>query len=250
MARFEALPRVEAYDAPELYDLVYPGFAGDEGYYRRCASTGRVLYLGAGTGRLFASIAACNPNVLGVDNSAAMLDALRKLHPRVTERQLLLADVRDPHIVPEHTFDVVIGPFCFLEVLGTNEWKTLLANVARWLKPGGWFHTDTFSPFSIPFRRTGFETIGWDADDGSRVEIYIDYDHASQSMHERATVLRGGREQLIEMHLTYLFPREVTSAILEAGFDSLGIYGGHHGEPYNPSRSDVVLYSARNGGQV
>jgi SAM-dependent methyltransferase len=242
--RLATLPRLNVYDAPELYDLAYPGFLGDEAFYRPLASQGKVLYLGAGTGRLFAPFAASNPNIIGLDYSRQMLDALLRRHRSIRDDQLVCANAMDKTALPEASFDTIIAPYCFLEVVDRSGAKEILANVATWLKPGGQFVTDEFSPFLIPFRGHGLETISFPVGH-YRVTIYITYNHLTQKLTESTVISNSTSTRVTDMDLHYLFPAELIDMMQGAGLDVLSVTGEYTPQPFNASTHDVVVYTCR-----
>ena len=239
-----ATKRYDVYQCAELYELAYPGYQGDLDYYLDKAKTGRALYLGVGAGRIFAPLAQENPEAIGVELSPQMLDLLRGRHPQIAAEQVLRADAVTMEL-PEARFDTVVAPYSFLQVVEEPKLPQLLENVRRWLRPGGSFYTDTFSPYLIPFAKKGLEAnvrrIGAD----TRIAVYILYDHLRQSMTEMALVCHKGEEKLLEMPLHYYFPHEIAAAFHAAGFDSVRITGGYQGEPFDPSENEVTVYEAR-----
>jgi SAM-dependent methyltransferase len=242
--RIRAATRYDVYQCAELYESAYPGYEGDAEYYLEKGKDGRVLYLGVGTGRIFSRLAGRNPHAVGIDNSPEMLELLRRRHPEIAARQVLQADAATAEL-PQAQFDSVLAPYSFLQVVGEDALPRLLKNVHRWLKPGGRFHADTFSPYLIPFLKKGLEAsirvIGAD----TRIAIYVLYDHLKQSMQEMAFVCRGGEEKLLQMNLHYYFPRELLAALRTAGFDEVSIAGGYRGESFDPSENEVIVYEAR-----
>lgn len=244
LSHIRATARYDVYQCAELYELAYPGYQGDLDYYLDRGRVGHVLYLGVGTGRIFSRLARENPQALGIDNSPQMLALLRRRHPHIAAEQVWQADAVTAEL-PEVQFDAVLAPYSFLQVVEEERLPRLLENVRRWLRPGGRFFTDTFSPYIIPFGKKGLEAsvrrIGTD----TRIAIYVLYDHLRQSMTEMALVSERGEEKLLEMHLAYYFPHELQAAFQKAGFDGIRIVGGYHGEPFDPSENEVIVYEAR-----
>jgi len=228
----------------EQYELAYPGYEGDRDYYLEKGKNGRVLYLGVGTGRIFGKMAEQNPAAVGLDSSPEMLDLLRRKFSRLTDRQLMLADAVNAPL-SANQFDTIVAPYSFLQVVKEEQLAPLLDSVHRWLKPGGRFHTDTFSSFLIPFSKKGLEASIRCIGGETRIAIYVLYDHLRQTMKEMALVSRGQEEKLLEMNLHYYFPHELEKAMRSAGFDSVNVYGGYHGEPFNPSENEVTVFEAR-----
>lgn len=247
IARLEQVQRLDVYAAAELYDLAYPGYAGDSDYYLDKGRCGRVLYLGVGTGRIFAPLATLNPQAMGIDNAAPMLARLRQQHPHLQAAQLVQGDVVSASFPPA-TFDTVVAPYSFLQVIRPTELPHVLANVRRWLVPGGAIHADTFSPYLIPFRMKGLESgirqIGAD----TCVSIYVLYDHLRRRMTELAHIETAAGEHVLEMPLAYYFPHEIITFLSEAGFDDVTVHGGYDGEPFDPTENEVIVYQARASG--
>ena len=244
LGRIQATTRYDVYQCAELYELAYPGYEGDADYYLKKGGRGRVLYLGVGTGRIFSRLARENPEAIGIDNSPEMLGLLHRRHPQIAAKQAILADAVTAEL-PEAEFDSVLAPYSFLQVVEPEAVPRLLQNVRRWLKPGGRFYTDTFSPYLIPFLNRGLEAnvrrIGTD----TRIAIYVLYDHLRQSMQEMALVCRDGDERLLQMDLHYHFPHELLAALEGAGLDNVRVAGGYRGERFDPSQNEVIVYEAR-----
>lgn len=243
--RIAGLPRLDVYDAPELYDLAYPGFRGDGEFYGKLIAEDRVLYLGVGTGRLFADMAA-NPQAVGLDYSAEMLHALRQRHPDLDPGQILLGDALDPDAAAPASFDRIIAPYCFLTIFDGVQVAQVLRNVAVWLKPGGTFTTDAFSPFVTPFLRPGLETITFGVGDHS-VAIYIEYDHTRQAMHETAIIAGPEGEWATDMDLHYHLPLDLARHVAGAGLGQPQFTGEYTDEAFDPSRHEVMVLSCRRG---
>lgn len=233
--------RYDVYSAAALYDEAYPGYPGDADFYLEKGKQGNVLYLGVGTGRIFAALATRNPKAVGIDLSARMLDRLRQLHPRIGHHQLLEGDASAIELA-RNSFDTVIAPYSFLQVVDPTRLDALLRNIHRCLRPGGSFYTDTFSPYLIPFRKKGIEAnirrIGRD----TQIAIYVLYDHLKQEMTEFAEVSRLGQAEVLEMHLHYYFPHEIADAFNRSGLGTPDIYGGYENEDFDPAENEVLVY--------
>lgn len=247
LERIGAMPCCDVYQCPDLYELAYPGYQGDLEYYLDKGREGKVLYVGLGTGRIFAPLARQNPEALGIESSPQMLDLFHRRHPDIAPGRLIQADAATADL-PEDHFDAVLAPYSFLQVIAEEKLRKLLANVRRWLNPVGRFSTDTFSPYLVPFCKRGLEAsircIGPD----TRVAIYVLYDHLRQSMTEMALICSGGQERLLRMHLHYYFPHELRAACQAAGFDEVRIFGGYCGEPFDPCENEVIVYEAQRRG--
>jgi SAM-dependent methyltransferase len=112
----------------------------------------RLLEVACGQGRVARELARRGATTTGVDISAAMLGKARAYE--VAEPLgicYLLADVTAPDVLAGQEFDGVV---CNYGLTDIDDLDGLLANVARWLRPGGRF---TFSLLHPCFP-------GWDSD--------------------------------------------------------------------------------------
>lgn len=244
LAQLQSTTRNEVYACAEEYELAYPGYEGDRAYYVEKAGHGRVLYLGVGTGRLFAKIAAANSNVVGIDNSPEMLRLLRQRHPEIANSQILFADAAHANL-PANSFDAVVAPYSFLQVLDAAALPLLLRRVERWLTPGGQFHTDVFSPYLIPFRKKGLEASVRTVQEGTRVAVYIVYEHLQQTVRELALVDSPRGRHLLEMRLRYYFPQQLIEQFRAAGLPEPTVTGGYRGEPFDPTANEILVLETR-----
>ena len=110
------------------------------------AKSNRVLELGVGTGRLAIPLAESGLEVVGIDNSALMLNELApkvKPHHRLTTtRGHMVADM------PEGPFGVVFLPYNTLfNLMSETEQTECLRRAAERLAPGGVVIVDCFIPF-------------------------------------------------------------------------------------------------------
>ena len=91
----------------------------------------RILDLGCGTGHLAHKIAQAGAEVIGIDNSAAMIDQARKNYPGIRFETL---DVREFHFT--HLFD---GAFSNATLHWIREAEQVVTCIQRALKPNGRF---------------------------------------------------------------------------------------------------------------
>ena len=133
-----------------FYDLDMGALADDLPLYAAYAQVAgpAVLEVGVGTGRVAAHLAAAGCRVVGIDASPAMLaQARQRFAGGPTEGVTLVpADIRRP---PSHSalapgaFDLVVAPLAGLcHLLTRRDQLAALRNVARLLRPGGWFVAD------------------------------------------------------------------------------------------------------------
>jgi len=95
---------------------------------------GKVLELGCGAGRLTGHLIEVADSVHGIDLSPRMVEHCRKEYPRGTYSVLDLRDVA--RFGPGYA-DAVIATYSVIDVLGDEERRRVLADIATILKPGG-----------------------------------------------------------------------------------------------------------------
>ncbi len=238
------------------YDRVYSvlrGPSGDAAWYRRLARAGGgpVLELGAGTGRVLVELAAEGLPCLGLEQSEAMLEELRRkgLPENV---DLVRGDIRD-FALPGR-FALIAAPFrVFQHLERVEEQLACLACVRRHLAPGGRFAFDVFVPDparlavdeppeseDARYRADGEEVV---RRVGVRVERTRQRLHVSMRYERR----RGGRivgEDRAAFRMRYFHRYELEHLLARAGFAKVELYGGFRGEPLGPDSTDYVVVAA------
>lgn len=110
--------------------------------YLADAPRGRALDVGCGTGRHAAHLVTLGYDVIGIDQSPAMLDVARAKLP-TTRFELGTFDALP---VDDATFDVVT---CSLALTHTPNLQQPIREMARVLKPGGWLLLSDLHPVSV-----------------------------------------------------------------------------------------------------
>lgn len=225
----------ELYDDAAFYDLQYRNYRDDLGFYRRLAldRPGRVLELGAGSGRVTVEVARLAEAVVALEPSAAMRAAAHErlqaanLEPRVEVRA---GDARE--LAEDGTFDLALAPFHMLnELRGIDEQDDVLARVRRSLRPGGAFACDVFAPIFAASGVLRHETVWRDAagDEGDlwllqhvdRAEQIVESVYLLDRVDEEG-LLRRTRRRLVQR---WLHRFELERALRQAGFATVRIFG-------------------------
>jgi SAM-dependent methyltransferase len=131
-----------------FYDTKYGKLRGmDKGYYLKKISqtTGPVLELGVGTGRIFCDALKMGADIYGVDVSPNMID---KLKEKISPEEHYRVEVQDViGMQLKKDFDLIIAPFrVFSHFLTVEDQLTVLDTVHSHLKPQGHFLFDVFVP--------------------------------------------------------------------------------------------------------
>jgi SAM-dependent methyltransferase len=204
-------------------------------------TSGQILELCCGTGRVAIPLARIGARVVAVDISEAMLNRFRQ---KIT--QLDLGPSR---------FELAIVSFNSLLLLTTRrEQQTALAGVARHLEPGGRLAIDVVNPLALPLdgdpnpkpfftRRhpnrnrlyTRFAAMGPMGPD-QRQRLYGWYDE----LDEQGRVLRTP----YSMYWRPIFRSELELMLEACGLEVAGVEGGHRSEAF-AARSPRMFVVAR-----
>ncbi len=216
------------YNHGHLYDIAYVGHEGDVQFYSDQAKSGRVLYLGVGTGRIFAAAVKMNLHVIGIDNSQSMVNVMLSRFPHVRSNQVIMDDVFSVEL-PPNSFDKIIAPFSFFTQFEKEKSIFLMQKLKDWLVPGGVLVTDFFSPFQNPISKN-VETKLRKLPKGVSVRTYYVYNHVEQKLFEYTLVKQKKEVVLLELKLNYFYPKEIREMAKDAGYIVDSLYGGFNKE--------------------
>ncbi len=128
------VPRGAAYDR-RFEDLASTGWdVHGEAALVDSYGPGSVLDAGCGTGRVAIELSRRGHRVVGVDVDDAMLEAARVKAPDLA---WVRGDLADPLLDFGQGFDVVVMAGNVLIFVPPGSEERVIANAARWLKPGG-----------------------------------------------------------------------------------------------------------------
>ncbi|HOT51452.1 MAG TPA: class I SAM-dependent methyltransferase, partial [Candidatus Hydrogenedentes bacterium] len=132
------------------YDVIHEGLPGDVAFYvnMALANGGKALELGTGTGRIAIPMAMAGIEVVGLDNSPAMLALCREkasiVEPFAKPFRLIVADMAAFDL--GETFPFIAIPYRgFMHLLTREEQRGCLDAVRRHLAPDGIFALDTWA---------------------------------------------------------------------------------------------------------
>ena len=254
---------------PELYDAVTSGsFHGDVEWYRQQAeaSSGPVLELGAGTGRVTLAIADAGVSIHALDASPVMLQALAaKLATRPDEVRkrvtILAADMRTFDL-PER-FALVIAPFrAFLHNVTEEDRLACLNRVRHHLRPEGRLAFNVFhpsleymaqhaGPLAGVWRWAGTYPL---ATGGFTVRSEANrYDTVRQIVHSQHRYEEYTADGVLErtsihcLKLAYLYPPDIRRLLSQTGFDNIRISGGFGGGDVSHDTDELVVEAVSPG---
>ena len=250
----------------EVYDAI-PSHRNrtDVSFYRRLAagSSGSVLELGSGTGRVLIPIARAGKRVYGLEESEHMLARCRKkldLKPRDVTDNVELVRGRFQSFDLREQFGLIICPFnSFLHLLSVESQVSCLARVNRHLVPGGRFAFDVFDPDIRQMTDDRFTQASlpqlFKLPTGSTVELRHrnrSVDFVGQLIESeislKVTHRDGDTEQVVHpIRQRYLFRSEAERLLDRCGFAIESLYGDFEESPYDPARRGSLVFVARKG---
>lgn len=249
----------EHYADAALYDHEYRRRRADVTFYRelaqkRLGGPGRILELGAGSGRVTIPLARDGHEVVAIDQSPGMLAGLRariaKLPAAVAPRITVLPGDLCTFSAPGK-FSLAIAAFNVLEHLYTRgELDACLRRVAAHLAPGGAFAFDVQLPDLAwlcrdPNRRWA-KTRFTDPSTG-RATYYStnhDYDPVNQIALIRIyydPVDGRGPSKIVKLTQRKYFPAELEALVAHAGMRIAARYGDFFWAPLDATAESQVL---------
>lgn len=249
----------EHYSDAALYDHEYRRRRADVAWYRelarrRLGTSGRILELGAGSGRVTVPLARAGFEVVAVDSSRAMLDKLRARVaslPKAVARRITVVegDLRSFRV--KGKFPLVIAVFNVLEHLYTrSEVHACLRSVRAHLAPGGAFAFDVQLPDMVwlmrdPYKRWA-RTRFRDPTSG-RTMLYStnhEYDPVSQIALIRIYYEPADGEgpvRIVKLSQRKFFPAELEGLVAHAGMRVVERYGDFGWRPLDAGAESQVL---------
>lgn len=243
-------PQID-YDAvAEIYDL-YATWDNDVPFYlsETAKVDGPVLELTSGTGRLSLPLARAGVRLTCVDVSSGMLAVLsRKLASESLHAEVVRADVCD--LALPGSFPLAILPFqAFMEIVGEERQRRALAAVHACLAPGGRFVCTFHNP--VVRRRQVDGTLRYvgrfPAPDGTLVVSGFEQGgdpvvRRTQFFELYGTDGRLAWKRLLPMEFELIEKDRFASMAKDAGFCVLDLYGDYDRNPFDESRSPVLIW--------
>jgi SAM-dependent methyltransferase len=247
------------FEDPEYYAISYATRKDDVAFYARVAKKhDRVLEYGIGSGRIALPMARGGADVLGIDQSRAMLAdlklRLKKQPPEIRARiKTRTGDMRTVRLTKEKRFPLVICPFNTVLHLYTRQHvEQWLERVREHIEPRGELVLDISMPiledladepgtsYSMrPFIHPTAGLVGYR-------EVF-DYDRVRQILFVSMCFepkTKGKKPFMVPLAHRQYFPREFEMLLHYNGFETTALQGDFEGGPLAQD-SDVMVWHAR-----
>ena len=241
----------------DVYDSIYAYVREDIPFYEQEASRsgGPVLELGCGTGRVTLPIAQSGIDIVGLDNSDAML-AKAKGKSRLLESghgniDLQLGDMRELSL--GRTFPLVIIPFRgFLALLSVEDQVRCLTTIRDHLGPDGRLIFNIFVPdpqMLVEDEDAAFHLRDvTDPDTGRTLVIWQQtrVDTHNQVLSVRLIVDQIDQEGVVgkrfyrDYQIRYAHRIEVLHLLDRCGFEVVDLYGDFDYSPFDEDSEEMV----------
>jgi SAM-dependent methyltransferase len=234
---------------PELYHLHHENYLEDLPFWLTLAdqTSGPILELGCGTGRVMSTLRREGFNVFGLDYDQQMLDHLKQIDP---DAPVFLADLTNFQL--DLKFSLILLPCNTYSTLTAAQRKSALGSVCDHLTPGGIFAFSLPNPadliemgnsdeagieesFILPDTQTPVQvSSSWETVENT-VTIYWHYDQLlADGRVKRTTHLITHQLDPVE---TYLEETKAAGFILET-------FGEFDRTPYHPE-ADFLIVEAK-----
>lgn len=244
----------------QLYDLSVPDWPGEIEFYRALAaqSTGGVLEVGCGTGRVTLRLAESASPLVGLDLSPAMLESARAKSQSI---RWVEGDMR--HFDLGESYGLILIPgHSFQHLLTADDQLACLACLFRHLRPGGTLvvhldHQDLQWLAGLP------ATVGSqfkpapeivDQVSGHRFDVRKawSYEPSTQTATVVSEVQEHGaqgerlgfwRTEPLRLHC--VFRVEMEHALRHAGFEAVEVFGGFERQPLGDDSREMIWQARR-----
>jgi len=232
-----------------LYDYFQKGVKNDVkfylGYFR--SFKGRILEIGAGTGRITIPLLKHGLNVTALDISPGMLKFLKeKVEKQNLSVKTVCADMRKFKL--RNRFDTVIVTFrVFQHMYSVKDQLDALGTIKRHLKPNGALIFDVYNPILKYIQKGNWQ---WRKDQiiklpGVKGLVKIDfrnrYDMAEQMMYQEYRFsYPNGKKEIIPLRMRFFFRFEIEHLLARSGLKLVKLYGDFGKHPYRNNSSEMV----------
>jgi SAM-dependent methyltransferase len=238
----------------ELYDLFYDDFQDDIEMYRGFArrTSGSILEVGSGTGRVVLALAEEGHTVVGLELSDAMRAVAQHKADRtqLTDRvEFVAGDMRRFQL--DRHFGLIIVPLnTFLHNLTLDDQLATLACLKKHLRPGGLLVLDCFNPdpkYAEDDRRLIVQRSIIDRDTQQTALLMSSRatDWGTQLQEITYLIDRPDQNGVVQRTVLiasfrFIFRSEMQLLLKLGGFDLKEVYGSYDLEPFDTGSDQLI----------
>ena len=241
----------------EVYDSIYSYVREDIPFYvdEASRSGGPVLELGCGTGRVTLPIAHSGVDIVGLDNSEAMLDVAMGKTQRISNEQgnveFIRADMRDFSL--GRRFPLIIIPFRgFLALMTVEDQIRCLNNIKLHLAPDGRLIFNVFAPNlemlvededtafhlrDVTDVKTGRQLVLWQQTRVDNFNQVLSVRIIADELDQDGTVPRRFYR---DYQIRYAHRLELMHLLERCGFEVADLYGDFEASPFDEDSEEMV----------
>lgn len=232
-----------------LYDYFQKGVKNDVNFYLNYfrGFKGKILEIGAGTGRITIPLLKRDLNVTALDISPGMLELLKeKAEKGNVSVKTVCADMRKFRL--RDKFDAVIITFrAFQHMYSVKDQFDALKTIKKHLKPNGVLIFDVYTPDLKYIQKGNWQ---WRKDQNTKLPgikgvVKIDfrnrYDMAEQMMHQEYRFsYPGGKKEIIPLRMRFFFRFEIEHLLALSGFELVKLYGDFRKNSYRNNSPEMI----------
>lgn len=253
-------------DWAAVYDIVHAGLPGELDFYVKAASetTGNVLELGCGTGRITVPIAELGKTIVGLDISRPMLDRCMEKWTAscqvsgVSKDRLKLVQDNMSTFCLNETFSLIILPYrSFMHLLRSEEQRSCLEKIAEHLDDGGRFIMNMWVPSAAYIYAYSEKP---ETSEYARIDTYeeTDTDHSIEHFH--SVFCNEFEQRMVEEHLfvtvdkdggevtqkclplmrTWITVREMNNLIAASPLEVDAVWGDFSASPFSEGATESI----------
>lgn len=242
---------------PVLYDIFNASCVEDIQMYKEmCSDFNQVLELGIGTGRIAIPLAHSGIRVVGIDNSAKMLEALKNKINIGKIDGISYYHQEMQTLKLESEFEFIICPFCaFNFLLSIDDQEKTLFGVRKLMNKKSKIVFDLLTPNTFPdaFQDSllkhfdSYTCLGKD----SHIEIYISskFDQCNQVLSQERIFRKYDCDMLTAefhsmMRNRLFFLGEFELLLDKCGYKILNLYGNYRFSSFSQSSRELIVVAA------
>jgi SAM-dependent methyltransferase len=239
-----------------FYDVIYKQIRShvDEAYFlsRIAKSTGKVLEIGVGTGRLFSQALKNGADIYGLDVNAKMIEKTKEKIPLDQHHRLWTQNAVTMQL--PHQFSLILAPFrVFSHLIDIEDQIHCLNRIHAHLEPGGRFIFDLYVPDLDILLNGRHEQVDFDGEyaNGKRLKritsANADLINQISNVQMKFRWDEDGRQQeaVWKFPMRFYFRYELEHLIRLSKLELEAIYGDYQETPVSKESKDFVLVCRR-----